>query len=83
MYALKCALCAQCSLDLKLSLLLRIHTAAGYGCCREKGRCYVVVTVHTDHFLCNIGIGFHIFTICGYLDGQLITVNHGLEVQRL
>ena len=81
MYALKCALCTQCSLDLKLGLLLCIHAAAGYSCCREKGRCYVVVTVHTDHFLCNIGIGFHIFTICGYLNGQFVTVNYGLEVQ--
>ena len=83
MYALKCALCTQCSLDLKLGLLLRIHTTAGYSCCREKSRGYMVVTVHTDDFLCDIGIRFHILTVCRYLDGQLITVNHGLEVQRL
>ena len=83
MYALKCALCTQCSLDLKLGLLLRIHTAAGYCCCFQESRSYMVVTVHTDDFLCDIGIRFHILTVCRYLDGQLITVNHGLEVQRL
>ena len=82
MYALKCALCTQCSLDLKLGLLLRIHTTAGYGCCREKSRGYMVVTVHTDDFLCDIGIGFHILTVCRYLNGQLVTVYHRLEVQR-
>ena len=83
MYALKCALCTQCSLDLKLGLLLRIHTAAGYCCCFQESRSYVVVTVHTDDFLCNIGIRFHILTVCGNLNGQLITINNGLEVQRL
>ena len=83
MYALKCALCTQCSLDLKLGLLLRIHTAAGYSCCFQEGRGYMVVTIHTDDFLCDIGIGFHILTVCGDLNGQLITINHGLEVQRL
>ena len=81
MYTLKCALCTQCSLDLKLCLLLYIHTAAGYGCCLQESRRHMVVTIHTDHFLCNIGIGFHIFTICGYLNGQFVTVNYGLEVQ--
>ena len=83
MYALKCALCTQCSLDLKLGLLLRIHTAAGYGCRREEGRGYMVVTVHTDNFLCDIGIGFHIFTVRRNLNGQFITVNYRLEIQRL
>ena len=83
MYALKCALCTQCSLDLKLGLLLRIHPTAGYGCCREEGRGYMVVTVHTDDFLCDIGIRFHILTVCRYLDGQLITVDHGLKIQGL
>ena len=51
----------------------------------------MVIAIHTDHFLCHVGITFHIplaiwqhvFSVCRYMNGQLIILYAWIKIQIL
>ena len=65
----------------KLSFLLRIQTTGGNLSGGHEGGDYMIVTVHTDDFLSNIRIVFHILTEGGNLQSQLIAIYNRIHIQ--
>ena len=72
---------AQCAFQAKLSLLFRIQTTGGNLSGGHEGGNYMIVTIHTDDFLSNIRIVFHILTESRNLQSQLIAINNGFHIQ--
>ena len=81
MHSLVCAGCAKSLLDMKSSLLAGRLTTDGYFCGGHKCRIDVIVSVHSDKFLGDIGIVFHILSVSGDVDCKLVTVNLGIKVK--
>ena len=78
--SLKCANTAQRSLYFQNCSLTQVASTDRHLSTRQEGRCDVIVAVHTDHFLGNIRIIFHILAVCREMHGQFVAVDLRLEV---
>ena len=67
--------------DLKLGTLLQVITAARNLSCRNECGHDVIVTVHTDNFLSDILVRFHINTVSRNIDRKRIAVKLRREIK--
>ena len=74
---------AQRSLQLHLLLLLLVQSSHRNLGIRHEGRDHMLITVHTDDFLCDILIALHVLTVCRNLQGQLVALDGRSELQIL